>query len=248
MYVWLSSSQAAYKPNLLRTNFFFGDRTGLKRRLNISGSPVLGVFATCTDELAFVSFDTTDEIASDVGESLGVPIHKVSVGGGSIIGSFLCGNTHGTVVAGLIYEKEIRSLRKYTKAARITQPLNAVGNLIMCNDTAALVHPEFTDKSVNIIKKYLDVDVQRGTIAGLKTLGMAGIATNKGVLVHPKTTQDEIGVIEDLFGVSVDIGTVNFGSPLVGSGLLANSKGYVAGLETTGPEIGRIDDALGFLE
>ena len=76
---------------------------------------------------------------------------------------------------------------------------------------------------------------------------MAGIATNKGVLVHPKATQHEIGVIEDLFGLPVEIGTVNFGSPLVGSGLLANSNGYVAGLETTGPELGRIDDALGFL-
>lgn len=219
----------------------------MKRRLNISGSPVLGVFSTCTDELAFVPFDISDEIASDVGESLGVPVHKVSVSGSSIIGSLLQGNSNGVIAAGLIYEKEIRFIRKYTKAARLTQTLNAAGNLIMCNDTAALVHPELTDKSVNIIRKYLDVDVQRGTIAGLKTLGMAGIATNKGVLVHPKATQHEIGVIENLFGLPVEIGTVNFGSPLVGSGLLANSNGYVAGLETTGPELGRIDDALGFL-
>lgn len=219
----------------------------MKRRLNISGSPVLGVFATCTDEYAFVPFSSPDELVTDIGESLDVPVYKVFVGGGAIIGSLLQGNSHGMVTAGFIYEKEIRSIRKHTKAARITQGLNAAGNLIMCNDTAALVHPEFTDKSINVIKKYLDVDVQRGTIAGLKTIGMAGIATNKGVLVHPKTTQHEIGVIEGLFGVPVDIGTVNFGSPLVGSGLLANSKGYVAGLETTGHEIGRIDDALGYL-
>jgi len=45
----------------------------------------------------------------------------------------------------------------------------------------------------------------------------------------------------------VDVGTVNFGSPLVGSGILANSRGYVAGDETTGPELGRIEDALGFM-
>jgi len=138
----------------------------LKRRLNISGSPVLGVFSTCTDELAFVPFDITDEIASDVRESLGVPIQKVSVGGSSIIGSLLQGNSNGIIAAGFIYEKEIRSLRKHTRAARLTQALNAAGNLIMCNDTAALVHPELTDKSVNVIRKYLGVDVQRGTIAG----------------------------------------------------------------------------------
>lgn len=218
----------------------------MKRRLNISGSPVLGVFATCTDELVFVPFDITDEIASYVGESLGVPTQKVSVGGSAIIGSLLQGNSNGVVAAGFIYEKEIRSIRKHTKAARLTQALNAAGNLIMCNDTAALAHPELNDKSLNVISKYLGVDVQRGTIAGLKTPGMAGIATNKGVLVHPKATQHEIGVIKDLFGLPVDIGTVNFGSPLVGSGLLANTRGYVAGQETTGPELARIEDALGF--
>ena len=81
----------------------------------------------------------------------------------------------------------------------------------------------------------------------MKNAGMAGIATNKGVLVHPKASQEEISVIEELFALPVDIGTVNFGSPLVGSGLIANSKGYVAGEETTGPELSRIEDALGYL-
>jgi translation initiation factor 6 len=28
---------------------------------------------------------------------------------------------------------------------------------------------------------------------------------------------------------------------------LANSKGYFAGFDTSGPELGRIEDALGFL-
>jgi translation initiation factor 6 len=219
----------------------------MKRRLNISGSPVLGVFAACTDELAFVPPDVPDETAGYLEESLGVPVYKVFVGGSSIIGSFLCGNSRGIIAAGLIYEKEIRSIRKHIKAARLTQGLNAAGNLIMCNDTAALVHPELTDKSLNVIEKYLGVNVKRGTIGGLGTIGMAGVATNKGVLVHPKATQHEIGVIKDLFGLPVDIGTVNFGSPLVGSGLLANSTGYVAGLETTGHELARIGDALGFL-
>ncbi|MDP2766906.1 MAG: hypothetical protein Q8O41_05580 [Candidatus Methanoperedens sp.] len=53
--------------------------------------------------------------------------------------------------------------------------------------------------------------------------------------------------MEELYALPVDIGTVNFGSPLVVSGLLANSKGYVAGEDTTGPEISRIEDTLGYL-
>ncbi|VVB87645.1 Translation initiation factor 6 [uncultured archaeon] len=108
------------------------------------------------------------------------------------------------------------------------------------------MHPDLSDKAVGAIEKALGVDVMRGTIGGLKTVGMAGVATNKGVLVHPKTSAREIAVLEELFHLPVDIGTVNFGSHLVGSGILANSKGYVAGEDTTGPEITRIEDALGY--
>jgi translation initiation factor 6 len=35
---------------------------------------------------------------------------------------------------------------------------------------------------------------------------------------------------------------------MLGSGLLANSKNYLAGSDTTGPELGRIEEALGFVE
>ncbi len=219
----------------------------MKRKLNISGSPVLGVFATCTDELIFVPGNTRPETIKDIEESLGVVAVSTSLGGSSIVGSLLRGNSRGIVVAGLIYDKELRALRKHTKAAKLTGELNAAGNLILANDNAAIVHPDLSDKSVGIIRKALDVDVKRGTIGGLKTVGMAGIATNKGVLVHPKSSPSEIGLIEELFNLPVDIGTVNFGSPLVGSGILANSKGYVVGEDTTGPEISRIEDALGYL-
>jgi translation initiation factor 6 len=207
---------------------------------------VLGVFATCTNEFIFVPQDTLDETINDLEVSLGVTGVRISIGGSSIIGSLLGGNNRGTIAAGFIMEKEIRRIRKYTKASRLSGELNAAGNLILANDTAALVHPDMSDRALRVIQNTLGVDVMKGTIAGLKTVGMAGIATNKGILVHPKTTGGELEVIERLFDLPVDIGTINFGSPLVGSGLLANSNGYVAGEETTSPEITRIIDALGF--
>ncbi len=171
---------------------------------------------------------------------------RTSVGGSSIVGSLIRGNSNGIIAAGFILDRELRKIRKYSRAARLSGDLNASGNLILANDNAALVHPDLSDKAVGVIRKALGVDVRKGTIAGLKTVGMAGIATNRGVLVHPKATGSEIAVLEELFKLPVDIGTVNFGSPLVGSGILANSKGYVAGEETTGPEITRIEDALGY--
>jgi len=215
--------------------------------LNISGSPVLGVFASCTDEFVFVPYDASGETIVELEESLGAEACRTSVSGSSIVGSLMRGNNTGMMVAGFVLEKEIRAIRKHIKAARLTQELNAAGNLILANDTAALVHPDLSEKSIKIIQKTLGVEVKRGTLGGLKTVGMAGVATNSGVLVHPKSSPSEISIIEELFKLPVDIGTINFGSPLVGSGLLSNNKGYVAGEETTGPEISRIEDILGYL-
>ncbi len=219
----------------------------MKRKLNILGSPVLGVFASCSDEYIFVPKDASVETVKELEESLSAAACPTSISGSSIIGSLMRCNNNGVIVAGFILEKELRAIRKHTKAARLTEELNAAGNLILANDTAALIHPDLSEKSLKTIQKTLGVEVKRGTLGGLKTVGMAGIATNRGVLVHPKSSAAEITVIEELFNLPVNIGTVNFGSPLVGSGLLANNLGYVTGEETTGPEISRIEDALDYL-
>lgn len=216
--------------------------------MNILGSPVLGVFASCNDEFVFVPVDADPDTVKDLEESLGVVACRTSVSGSSVVGSLMCSNNNGMVVAGFILDKEIRAIRKHLKAARLTEGLNAAGNLILANDTNALVNPDLSSKTIKMIEKTLGVEVKRGTLGGgLKTVGMAGKASNKGILVHPKSSHAEIAFAEELFKLPVNIGTVNFGSPLVGSGILGNSKGYVVGMDTTGPEIGRIEDALGYL-
>ena len=77
---------------------------------------------------------------------------------------------------------------------------------------------------------------------------MAAVVTNKGCLCHPKITEEEKQHLEDLFEVNVMIGTVNHGYPMIGSGLVANTKGAIIGNRTTGIEMGRIEEALGFLD
>ena len=77
---------------------------------------------------------------------------------------------------------------------------------------------------------------------------MAAVATNKGLLCHPKVTEKEKKQLIDVFDVEVMIGTVNHGFPMIGSGLVANSKGAIIGNQTTGIEMGRIEEALGFLD
>jgi translation initiation factor 6 len=121
-----------------------------------------------------------------------------------------------------------------------------VGNVILTNDTVALVHPRLSAKTVELVEQTLDVKVYKGTIGGLNTVGMAAVATNKGILAHRNASKEELEFLEDIFELPAEIGSVNFGVPLIGAALLANTKGYAAGAETTGAELGRIEDALGF--
>jgi translation initiation factor 6 len=76
---------------------------------------------------------------------------------------------------------------------------------------------------------------------------MAGVVTNKGGVVNPNTTDWEMERLKKLMRVEAEKGTVNFGSDMVGAGIVANSKGYIAGRDTTGFELGVIESALNFL-
>ncbi|WP_407356197.1 translation initiation factor IF-6 [Methanolobus sp. WCC5] len=215
------------------------------RTMNIQESPIIGAFATCTEDIALVPMGTPEKVRGTLGDLLRSEVVEVLVNGSTIVGSLCRGNSNALLVPmdSSVRGEENISVPVFGLPGR----LNAVGNVVLANDTAALVHPELSDASVEAIGKLLKVDVRRGTIGGVKTVGMAGVATNKGLLVNPRATSLELEVLEELFDLPVDIGTTNYGTQMVGSGLIANSKGYVAGSKTTGHELGRIEDALGFL-
>ncbi|HUW67298.1 MAG TPA: translation initiation factor IF-6 [Candidatus Nanoarchaeia archaeon] len=219
----------------------------MDRRINFRGNSVLGVFARCTEDFVLLPPEADNELKQTIEKLLDVTGISTSLDGSSIIGCLCCGNSKGFLVSEKANEDELIKIRKYVPIQHLEGIFTALGNNILVNDTAALVNPNMTDSAVEKIGNFFDVDVHKGTIGGLKTVGMAACATNKGILVNPKASKFELERLDEIFGLPVDIGTVNLGSPQVGSGLLANSKGYVVGRETTGHEMGRIEDALGFM-
>lgn len=217
------------------------------KRLKIAGSSLLGVFARCTEKVVLVPLEVGEADRQVLEAGLKVPAVRVLAGVGSVLGSLVAANSNGFVVTHHAGNEELEILREHGRVARLPARINAAGNVILVNDSAALVHPGLSSKACETVEQTLGVKVEKGTIGGLKTVGMAGVATNRGLLVHPRISEEEIAVLEGLFALPVDVGTVNLGSPLVGSGMLANSQGYFAGIGTSGPELGRIEDALGFL-
>ncbi|MHC1625125.1 MAG: translation initiation factor IF-6 [Methermicoccaceae archaeon] len=222
-------------------------KTIQEKTVNFGGITSIGVFARCTEDY-LISYPTLPKrVVSYLSSQLGVEVVRTTVCGSNVVGSMLSGNSKGFVVSHYCEPHELKVLEGIGSVVILTGISNAFGNMILMNDYGALVHPSFSDKNIERIEHGLGVDVRRGTIAGLKNVGMAAVATNKGVLAHPRITEDELAFVENILNVDVDVGTVSFGSPLVGAGILANSKGYVAGSQTSGFELGYIERALGFI-
>ncbi|MEF8813459.1 MAG: translation initiation factor IF-6 [Halovenus sp.] len=217
-------------------------------RAAFSGSPYVGVFARATDDVLLVRPDVDADLGETCGEELGVPVVETTVGRAGTVGSLTAGNANGILVTSRATERERERIADATGLPVCELPgrVNAAGNVVLANDSGAYVHPDLAREAVTAVRDCLDVPVERGDLAGVQTVGTAAVATNRGVLCHPKSTDDELDRLEEILSVPADIGTINYGGPLVGSGLLANDTGYVVGERTTGPELGRIDSALGY--
>jgi len=215
----------------------------------VVGSSYVGVFVAATDEYAVLRPDLEDDLAAAIADELDCEPVETTIGGSVTVGSLLVGNEAGLLASSRIRDHEREHLEDATGLPVTELPgrINAAGNVVLTNDYGAVVHRELPEGAVSAIESGLDVPVERGDIAGVRTVGTAAEATNRGVLCHPKTTDDELDGLEDSLDVHADIGTISYGAPLVGAGLVANEAGYVAGEETTGPELGRIEDALGYL-
>ncbi|HOD85092.1 MAG TPA: translation initiation factor IF-6 [Methanoculleus sp.] len=216
--------------------------------IDLAGDPNIGVFARVFEDIAIVHPAAPAAFTAALERELDVEVVKTSVQESSIIGSLVAGNSRGLVVSGLATDEELAVLSDYRDIFLLEGSMNAAGNVILANDYVAAVHPGMPVDLAEEIGLFLSVPVIRLSLGSIKTVGMAGFATNRGILVHPRANDTEIASIERVVDLPVGLGSVNMGSGLVGTGLLANSKGYLAGSATTGIELGRIEEVLGFLE
>lgn len=220
----------------------------MERTITFAGDPNIGVFARVLGDIAIVPPESPEEFKTAIREGLEVTLVETTIQGSTIIGSLVAGNSRGVVVSGLATDEEVDRLARHREVLLLNESMNAAGNVIMVNDTFAAVHEDMPEDLAKAIGEFLEVKVIHLTLGGVKTVGMAGVATNKGVIVHPRATERQIALLEEIAQVPVGTGSVNMGSALVGTGLLANDKGYLAGNATSGFELGRIEDVFGFLE
>jgi translation initiation factor 6 len=220
----------------------------MERTITFAGDPNIGVFARVVGDIVIIPPESPDDFKAAVHAALGAKLVETTIQGSTIIGSLVAGNSRGLIVSGLATEEEVGILSEHREVLLLHESMNAAGNVIMANDTFVAVHPDMPTELAKAIAEFLDVKQIYLTLGGIKTVGMAGVASNKGVIVHPRSTAYEIAHLEAVAKVPVGTGTINMGSGLIGTGLLVNENGYIAGNATSGFELGRIEDVFGFLE
>ena len=208
----------------------------------------VGVFSYTDDNTTLVPVDVPDKVVEIYRSALNTRVYKATIIGTPLLGIFIAGNNNGIIVPYMISEKEYDFLTSiFDKVVILPSKMTAIGNIILANDYGALVHPKLEDEAIKAVREALEVEVYRGTIAGIPTVGSVAVVTNRGMLVTPNATEDEVKFLEKIFNVEGDIGTVNRGGIYVKVGIVCNSHGAVVGRDTTGIELANIERALGIV-
>ncbi|MEN3000168.1 MAG: translation initiation factor IF-6 [Acidilobaceae archaeon] len=218
-------------------------------KLSLNGNPNIGVYIYSSEDYALVPPGTEEKAKGLITEVLGVErLGEVTLFSTRLLGVLLAGNRNGLLLPRTATEEEQRKIREIVgdvNVAVLDTRENALGNLLASNSRAAVVYPQMDQEALRVVRDTLGVEVVKMTVCGSGVVGSVLVVTDKGGLVCPEASDEEVRSLQEIFGVPLMQGTVNFGVSLIRVGLIANSKGALVGEETTGPEIARIQTALG---
>lgn len=210
----------------------------------IFNSPFLGVYLRTWEDYTLVPRNSDRDIKSMTSHYLKTEPIEMTIGGSNLLGSMAVMNSNGMIFSNIVTEEELKNIPKDVNYAVLEDNLNAVGNNILANNKAALIHEEFSDESVRTIREVLGVEVVKGKFKEVRTVGSSGLITSSGLVIPPNMTDDEIDELGKIFGVKGRVGTANFGSLYIGASVVSNSKGALIGEDSTTVEISNIEEAL----
>ena len=216
-------------------------------RVSYGNSSEVGVFSKLTNKFCLVSESGSQAFHSVFEDELSVsmPVIGVSIGQCKTIGRLTAANSKGLLVPEFTTDNELQELKEHLPESvmvkRISERLTALGNIIVCNDHVALVHPDIDTATEEAIQDVLGVETFKMTIAGSPMVGSYCVLTNNGGFVHPTCSVAELDSISSLTQVPVCAGTINRGSELIGGGLVANDWTAFTGADTTATEMSVVD-------
>ena len=214
---------------------------------DILGNSQVGVYLTVVGNNLFYPSSLDKSAIEEISQCFDLEMNPMLIGGSSLLGSLIVGNNKGIAVADIATEEDLDKLSSFGEVVILESGVNAAGNLVECNDHGAIVSKSIPTPGVELIGEVLGVKTARTRVAGQDTVGSLLVANNKGILSHPDISSSEVKEIEAVMSVPVMVGTVCFGSPYVGAGCVTSENDALVGSGSTGPELNRIEDALGLI-
>ena len=213
----------------------------------ILGHAQVGVYLSVVGDVLFIPRSLDKSSVVEIESAFEMETHPFLVGGSALLGSLVRGNRKGIAVADIASQGDLDELTSFGDVVVMESGVNAAGNLIECNDNGAVVSTIIPDSGADMISEVLGVKVVRTEVSGHKTVGSMIVANGHGALVHPDVTTKEVESIQSALSVPIMVGTVTFGSPYVGAGCTASDTHALVGSGSTGPELNRLEDALGLI-
>jgi len=211
---------------------------------DVFGSPNIGVYCFCTEDVVIVPPGLTKRKMGQFEQALGVKVCSTTIGGSTLVGALVTGNSNGLLVPHTVRDYEYEKLRQFSEIVVVNSRWTALGNVVLANDLGAVVHQDAPNEVTRAVNAGLKVEFAQGNIGTLPFVGALGIATNKGALLSPNTLKEERSIIESALHVEAELSSTNGGVQFVRSGILANSRGAVVGPLTRGAELMQISKAL----
>ena len=92
---------------------------------------------------------------NDLNHVFDAPIECSVDNGNNMLARMVAGNNNGLLVPGTTSEEEMSvlmyQLPASVRVAKVNDTLTALGNCIACNDSVALIHPDFSDETEQLI-------------------------------------------------------------------------------------------------
>src|SRR3989344_5065821 len=160
---------------------------------DINGNPNVGLYGFANDHFCLLGEEVPEATAKQMGQVLGVPVHRISLCGTSLIGVFCAGNNHGVVIPDIVFADERKHLEKlgipftviktrHTALGNIAT-LDIVGSCAAVNAGYCLVNKHITPEEQAYIEELLGVVCTTGTLNMGSPFIRSGIICNKNGFV-----------------------------------------------------------------
>ena len=220
------------------------------KRAAYFGNPFIGLFFRTNGKSTLFPNDTPGKLVESVCESLGTSPVITNIEGTNLNGLYIAMNANGMIVPKFVSAEEQNRLEKETGISVYAskEKLNAHGNNVALNDMGGIISPRVKEIEKKAMEECLGIELIPMEIAGYTAVGSLCVANNKGFLAHYAVDERELLAMGEALKVKGMPGSVNLGNGFVRVGMLATDKGYFAGDKTSAFELGRAEEALGFLD